>query len=52
VSRVEQPKILIFDKATSNLDQQMTKHFATIINQFKGKVTMLLLRMRAEEFDR
>ena len=34
------PKILIFDEAVSNLDQQTAEHFAQTINTLNGKVTM------------
>ena len=37
------PKILIFDEAVSNLDQQTAEHFARTINTLKGKVTMLFI---------
>ena len=40
---LKQPKILIFDEATSSLDSQTAEHFATTINQLKGKVTMLFI---------
>jgi len=40
---IKQPKILIFDEATSNLDLATAEHFCSTINQFKGKVTMLFI---------
>lgn len=40
---LKQPKILIFDEATSSLDQQTAEHFAQTINQLKGRVTMLFI---------
>ena len=40
---IKQPKILIFDEATSSLDSNTAEHFATTINQLKGKVTMLFI---------
>lgn len=40
---IKQPKILIFDEATSNLDSSTAEHFASTINQLKGKVTMLFI---------
>ena len=40
---LKQPKILIFDEATSNLDQQTAEHFAKTINALKGQVTMLFI---------
>jgi ATP-binding cassette, subfamily B, bacterial HlyB/CyaB len=40
---LKRPKILIFDEATSNLDQQTAEHFAKTINALKGHVTMLFI---------
>lgn len=40
---LKQPKILVFDEATSSLDQQTAEHFAQTINQLKGRVTMLFI---------
>jgi subfamily B ATP-binding cassette protein HlyB/CyaB len=40
---IKQPKILLFDEATSSLDMQTAEHFANTINQLKGKVTMLFI---------
>ncbi len=40
---LKQPKILVFDEATSSLDAQTAEHFAETINQLKGKVTMLFI---------
>ncbi|MBK9445509.1 MAG: peptidase domain-containing ABC transporter [Betaproteobacteria bacterium] len=40
---LKKPKILIFDEAVSNLDQQTAEHFARTINKLKGKVTMLFI---------
>jgi len=40
---IKQPKILIFDEATSNLDGATAEHFCATINQLKGKVTMLFI---------
>ena len=40
---LKQPRILIFDEATSSLDAQTEEHFANTINQLKGKVTMLFI---------
>jgi subfamily B ATP-binding cassette protein HlyB/CyaB len=40
---LKQPKILIFDEATSSLDSATAEHFAGTINQLKGKVTMLFI---------
>jgi subfamily B ATP-binding cassette protein HlyB/CyaB len=40
---IKQPKILVFDEATSSLDSNTAEHFATTINQLKGKVSMLFI---------
>ena len=40
---LKRPKILIFDEATSALDPQTAEHFATTVNQLRGKVTMLFI---------
>ena len=40
---LKRPKILVFDEAVSNLDQQTAEHFARTINTLKGKVTMLFI---------
>lgn len=40
---LKQPKILIFDEATSSLDATTAEHFAATINQLKGKVTMMFI---------
>jgi len=40
---LKRPRILIFDEATSNLDQATAEHFARTVNQLKGKVTMLFI---------
>ena len=40
---LKNPKILLFDEATSSLDQQTSEHFAMTINQLRGKVTMLFI---------
>ncbi len=40
---LKQPKILIFDEATSSLDQTTAEHFAATINQLKGKISMLFI---------
>ena len=40
---LKRPKILIFDEAVSNLDQQTAEHFAMTINKLKGQVTMLFI---------
>jgi len=40
---LKQPKVLIFDEAVSNLDQQTAEHFAQTVNKLKGKVTTLFI---------
>ena len=40
---LKQPKVLIFDEATSSLDSATAEHFAETINQLKGKVTMIFI---------
>jgi subfamily B ATP-binding cassette protein HlyB/CyaB len=40
---LKRPKILIFDEATSSLDQATAEQFARTINRLKGKVTMLFI---------
>jgi len=40
---LKRPKILIFDESTSNLDPETAEHFATTINQLRGKVTMIFI---------
>jgi subfamily B ATP-binding cassette protein HlyB/CyaB len=40
---LKQPKILIFDEATSSLDAPTAEHFGVTVNQLKGKVTMLFI---------
>ena len=40
---LKRPKVLIFDEAISNLDQQTAEHFAQTINRLKGKVTMIFI---------
>ena len=40
---LKNPKVLLFDEATSNLDQQTSESFALTINKLKGKVTMLFI---------
>ena len=40
---LKQPRILIFDEATSSLDANTAEHFAATINQLKGKATMLFI---------
>ena len=40
---LKRPKILIFDEATSNLDQPTAESLARTINQLKGKATILFI---------
>jgi subfamily B ATP-binding cassette protein HlyB/CyaB len=40
---LKRPKILIFDEATSNLDQQTAEQFAQTINRLKGNATILVI---------
>jgi subfamily B ATP-binding cassette protein HlyB/CyaB len=40
---LKRPKVLIFDEATSNLDQHTAEVFAQTVNQLKGKVTMMFI---------
>ncbi len=40
---LKQPRVLIFDEATANLDPQTAEHFAKTINRLKGKATMLFI---------
>lgn len=40
---IKQPKILVFDEATSNLDTETANHFANTINRLKGSVTMIFI---------
>jgi ATP-binding cassette, subfamily B, bacterial HlyB/CyaB len=40
---LKRPPILIFDEATSSLDQPTAEHFCATINQLKGKVTVLFI---------
>jgi len=40
---LKRPKVLIFDEATSGLDQTTAEQFADTVNQLKGKVTMVFI---------
>jgi subfamily B ATP-binding cassette protein HlyB/CyaB len=40
---LRKPKILVFDEAVSNLDQQTAEQFARTVNSLKGKVTMVFI---------
>jgi len=46
---LKQPKILLFDEATSSLDRATAEHFAATVNQLKGKVTMLFITHQLPE---
>jgi len=40
---LKRPKILVFDEATSSLDQATAEQFAHTVNQLKGRVTTLFI---------
>jgi subfamily B ATP-binding cassette protein HlyB/CyaB len=40
---LKRPRVLIFDEATSNLDQDTAEQFGRTVNQLKGRVTMLFI---------
>jgi len=40
---LKNPRVLIFDEATSNLDAPTAESFAQTVNQLRGKVTMLFI---------
>jgi subfamily B ATP-binding cassette protein HlyB/CyaB len=40
---LKKPKILIFDEATSNLDNHTAEQFAQTVNQLKGSATILFI---------
>ena len=40
---LKQPKILVFDEATSSLDAATAEHFCSTINQLRGRVTILFI---------
>jgi subfamily B ATP-binding cassette protein HlyB/CyaB len=40
---LKRPRILIFDEATSHLDQDTAEHFARTLQGLRGKVTMLFI---------
>lgn len=40
---LKQPKILIFDEATSSLDAKTAEHFSETINQLRGEITMIFI---------
>jgi subfamily B ATP-binding cassette protein HlyB/CyaB len=43
---LKRPKILIFDEATSNLDEETANAFGETINALRGKVTIVLIAHR------
>jgi subfamily B ATP-binding cassette protein HlyB/CyaB len=43
---LKRPSILIFDEATSNLDEETANAFGQTINGLKGKVTIVLIAHR------
>jgi subfamily B ATP-binding cassette protein HlyB/CyaB len=52
---LKQPRVLLFDEATSNLDAQTAEAFAKTIESLRGKVTILFIthaRVGALKFDR
>ncbi len=40
---LKRPKVLIFDEATSSLDQETAEQFARTVNQLSGKVTIVFI---------
>ena len=40
---LKRPKVLIFDEATSNLDQHTAERFALTVNKLKGAATILFI---------
>jgi len=40
---IKRPRILIFDEATSGLDQETAERFAATVNSLKGHVTMIFI---------
>jgi subfamily B ATP-binding cassette protein HlyB/CyaB len=52
---LKQPRVLIFDEATSNLDHATAERFAQTVERLRGKVTILFIthaRVGALKFDR
>jgi len=43
---LKRPKVLIFDEATSSLDEPTAEAFAATINELRGKVTMIVIAHR------
>jgi subfamily B ATP-binding cassette protein HlyB/CyaB len=46
---LKRPRVLIFDEATSGLDQAVADQFAATIARFKGKVTIVFVTHRAPD---
>ncbi len=46
---LKRPRILIFDEATSSLDNTTASHIAKTINQLKGKVSILFITHQMSE---
>ena len=40
---LKRPRVLIFDEATSSLDQQTAERFAQTVNKLKGVATVLFI---------
>ena len=40
---LKRPRILIFDEATSSLDQQTTERFTQTVNRLKGMASVLFI---------
>jgi subfamily B ATP-binding cassette protein HlyB/CyaB len=40
---LKRPKILIFDEATSSLDQQTAEHLSSTVNQLRGRVSIIFI---------
>ncbi len=40
---LKRPRVLVFDEATSNLDQPTAERFAQTVNKLKGLATMLFI---------
>ncbi|KAH9367677.1 hypothetical protein HPB48_020655 [Haemaphysalis longicornis] len=51
IAIVSSPKLLILDEPTSGMDPEMRKSFWKIINELRGKVTILLSTHDMEEAD-
>ena len=40
---LKRPRVLVFDEATSNLDNETAEHFAKTVNTLRGKVTLIFI---------